>query len=65
MKKNVPPELTRTINRQTHLLVMLSTASIRQELEVQARVMLKAGKSLEETIDLIRLTGLADITKRH
>jgi hypothetical protein len=65
MKKNVPPELTRTINRQTHLLAMLSTASIRQELEVQARVMLKAGKSLEETIDLIRLTGLADIGKRH
>jgi hypothetical protein len=44
---------------------MLSTASIRQELEVQARVMLKAGKSVEETIDLIRLTGLADIGKRH
>ncbi len=65
MKKYVPPELTRTINRQTHMLAMLSAASIRQDLEVQARAMLKAGKSLDETLDLIRLTGLADIGKRH
>jgi uncharacterized protein with von Willebrand factor type A (vWA) domain len=65
MKKTALPELTRTISRQTHMLAMLSAASIRQELEVQARAMLKAVKSVDETIDLIRLTGLADIGKRH
>ena len=47
------------------MLAMFSAASIRQELEVQARTMLKAGKSLGGEIDLIRLTGLADIGKRH
>ncbi len=61
MKRNANPELTQTINRQAHMLALLSAASIRHSLEDKARTMLKAGKSLDDTLEAIR--AVAEVGK--
>jgi len=58
MKKQSNPQLAQTINRQAHMLAVQSFASIRMALEEKARAMLKAGKTLEETLSAIRTAGL-------
>lgn len=57
MKTKAKPELAQAINRHAHLLAAQSFASIRLALEEQARAMLKAGRSLEETLTAIRTAG--------
>lgn len=56
-RKPSSPELAKAINRQAHLLAAKSFASIRTALEAQARAMLQAGRSLEETLQAIRDVG--------
>ena len=58
MKKPSNPQLAQTINRQAHMLAAQSFASIRLTLEEKARAMLKAGKTLDETLNAIRTAGL-------
>lgn len=58
MKKQSNPQLAQTINRQAHMLAVQSFASIRMALEDKARAMLKAGKTLDETLNAIRTAGL-------
>jgi hypothetical protein len=58
MKKSFNPELARTINRQAHTLAAQSFADIRMTLEQQARAMLRAGASLEETLKAIQRAGM-------
>jgi hypothetical protein len=58
MKKSSNPELTRTINRQAHMLAVLSFSAIRSKLEFKARTLLKEGRSLDETLRAIRDVGL-------
>ena len=58
MKTKAKPELAQAINRQAHLLAAQSYASIRLSLEEQARTMLRGGRSLEETLQAIRMAGL-------
>lgn len=58
MKKSVNPELTKTINRQAHMLAAMSFAAIRTKLEEQARALLREGQSLDETLRAIRAVGL-------
>lgn len=54
MKKSPHPELTQTINRQAHTLAAQSFSAIRAKLEEKARVMLKGGESLDETLKAIQ-----------
>jgi len=58
MKKQSNPQLAQTINRQAHMLAVQSFASIRMALEDKARAMLKAGKTLDETLNAIRTAGM-------
>ena len=58
MKKPSNPQLAQTINRQAHMLAAQSFASIRLTLEEKARAMLKAGKTLDETLTAIRTAGI-------
>ena len=56
-RKPSSPELAKAINRQAHLLAAQSFATIRHKLEERAGAMLKAGRSLEETLKAIRTAG--------
>ena len=57
MKKAGKPELARVINQQAHMLAAQSFANIRMALLDKARELLKAGRSLEETLQAIRAAG--------
>lgn len=58
MTKQANAELARAINRQAHMLAAQSFASIRAALENQARAMLRAGRTTEQTLEAIRTAGL-------
>ena len=57
-KPSLNSELSRTINQQAHILAAQSFAPIRMKLEEQAKVLLKKGASLEDTLKVIRVAGL-------
>lgn len=57
MKKAGKPELARVINQQAHILAAQSFANIRMALQDKARELLKAGRSLDETLQAIRAVG--------
>ena len=62
MKKASNPEMTRTINRQAHMLAAQSFATIRTKLEEKARALLREGRSLDETLRAIQAAGLRNDT---
>ena len=55
MKKTFTPALARAINQQAHILAAQSFAGIRLTLQEKARMMLRKGRSLEETMHAIRV----------
>lgn len=57
MKKTGNLELARVINQQAHMLAAHSFDIIRMSLQDKARELLKAGRSLEETLQAIRAAG--------
>lgn len=56
MKKSSNAELARIINTQAHSLAAQSFPLIRMALEDKARVLLREGKSLDETLRAIQST---------
>lgn len=58
MKKSSSPHLSQEINRQAHILAQQSFAIIRMKLDDKAREMLRQGRSIEETLRAIRLSGV-------
>ena len=56
MKKSSNAELARIINTQAHSLAAQSFPLIRMALEDKARVLLREGKSLDETLRAIQGT---------
>ncbi|MHB1199167.1 MAG: hypothetical protein ACYCZ6_06330 [Polaromonas sp.] len=58
MKKSISPALSRTINRQAHMLALQSFAAIRMKLEEKASTLLREGQSLDETLRAIRAAGV-------
>ena len=57
MKKTGKPELARVINQHAHMLAAQSFAHIRMAVQDKARELLRAGCSLEETLQAIRAAG--------
>jgi hypothetical protein len=55
MYKSYNAELSRTINQQAHILAVQSFAAIHMRLVAKVRVLLKVGKSMDETLRVIRI----------
>ncbi len=58
MSKSSKPELARAINQQAHMLAAMSFANNRLKLQELARAQMREGKSIDETILVIRTVGM-------
>ena len=57
MKKTINPELANAINQQAHILATQSFSTIRVALQEKANALLMEGRSLSDTLRVIRTAG--------